>query len=188
MSLIIETMLVGNKPPFHTNVTESIETHEKTLWGVTGPSVTPLLVFGSIFWLKWMLKCMWMVLSWGRWFTWDVRDVLSPALDKKQDWPGEGETQVYEKYWANSSGEHVLQSDVLTWDGGHALVTHGRIPSDTETSTPASCFPDAPCGVQCWTLSVAPLLPGWFWCGVSHLTTLISAHFPDPLIRLSQCL
>lgn len=37
----------------------------------------------------------------------------------------------------------MLQSHVLTWDGGYALVTHGRIPSDTETSTPASFFPDA---------------------------------------------
>lgn len=186
MSLIIETMLVDNKPPFHTNVIESIEMHEKALWGASGPSANPLLAFGSIFWLKWRLKCICMVLSWGRWFTWDVRDVLSPALYKKPDWPVERESQVYENAEQNVQ-ENMCCRQMCSL--GMGVMHWWLVGESLRTLKHPHLHLDALCGVQCWTLSVAaPFLLGWFWCEVSHLATLISAHFPVPLIRLSQCL
>lgn len=123
-----------------------------------------------------MLKCMWMVLSWGRWFTWDVYDVLSPALDKKQVLARWRETQVYEKALSNEFRRTCAAVGCAQWDGGHALVTHGRILSTLRHPHLRLLFSGCPCGVQCWTLSVAPLT--WMilvW--VSHLTTLFLLIF-----------
>ena len=56
---------------------------------------------------------------------------------------------------------------VYTWDGGYAPVTRGRIPSDTETSTPAS-------GCPLWCPVLNPLSSSavftWMMFGVRSAT------------------
>lgn len=148
----------------------------KPLWGVTGPSVTPLLVFGSIFWLKWMLKCMWMVLSWGGDLLETLEVMFYHLLDKKQDWPGEGKlkfTRNTEQTVQNMCCSRMCSLGMGAmhwWLMGESLPTlrHPhlrpvfRMPSVVSSVEPSQCLPAFTWMILVWG---------------QPLTTLISAHF-----------
>ena len=96
--------------------------------------------------------------------------------------------QLNEKDWTKSSGEHVLQSDVLAWDRGYELVARGRVLLG-HWNIP-TCILFSGCPLWCPVLNPLSSSAVFTWMILlwGRLATLISAHFPVPLIRLSQCL